>query len=477
MLDRVIDLYDHPPEASAVVHDDSLLHFQVLSNELHRLGSQLSVVTPQEIQLVLAPHEHLVQCWFNDAGQLCVLWLTQRSPLRYYGLDDTFNAAAWDSCIASWHHALESPEDTQARWTASTQPQAVMPRFLAWCWSIIQADHPQTGVAPQLILLPSAKLACLPWLAMVSSSQGSLPTVTGWQAGQLVLAVSTTTLLAQRTLDSDPTNPIKPIEQVAVSGAEDCLRLVFGKAEALNALAMISDTPRIVRAEAKDIRPLTCRFPLQLLQRWVNNDRMHLIMHGHFEPIKPGQSLLAIETKAPTTKLTVWQLSMSQMAGEISMSVCQAMSIGEAKEQYYGPLGIGAALVSAGATCVIGCLWQANQFASMVFYYLWFEERPRHTALQTLAICQGRMRTMDAQELEAIIQKTAPHLKSSASGHIAMANAQGWPSMFSPPYYWAGYTVLADAPMHSRSSAPMSLWMRCQAWLRAIGRILWRRKH
>jgi Uncharacterized protein conserved in bacteria len=384
----------------------------------------------EECRRRLRTGEALVQLVFDPGtGALCALWLVQGQPLK-------------------WRHF--GPEAKQHHWQDPDKPPregGVLDRWGAWIaqgerrlrfendlWPTVMNSAPVQGVArtlrgwaeqariEHLVVLFPAPLAQLPWEALPAFSSGCV----------LERAVS---LACWRTTHP-PATEARSAAGIFYDSDPHSAR--FGKAEAECAGRFWESPPRGIG------EGLTAFDVLASLRQRRNG---HLILHGLYQPFDPRVSHLRLTA---TERLQAWTMSAVGLAGgQWGLSACQANLSGRAARDLLGPVGVGPALVAAGAERVIGPLWSCDQVASWVFHDLLFSAAGRQpTELWARLVLQAkvRLREMGREELRGRLVK--------ALGESAFRTLQhdfhdllAAERPFVSPFYWAPFTLLgADTP-------------------------------
>lgn len=422
-------------------HDITFAFFETLGAELDRLGYALKLADVNDCAAELSTDEHLAQIWFAANGSAYALILSRdgdKPRLRNEPMGPGLAFHCWEALIeygkkahdtaacAARDPARQEEADlaSQQAWATFVGPQS--PATLLLHEIRQQLAGSSAGTIRCNLILP-AELARLPWLARAVS--GVTDGVGDFQAGEFVLEASATTWLTARRATFNESVDAAPAQVVYVSHGNDGL---YGSAEATSARQAIGAIPVAMKGIVEVTRALQAPGPT------------HLIVHGAFSPFDPSGSFLTIDGKAPD--LPAWLLPAITVRGDVSLSVCNAMLVGQGtgESQWSGPVGIGPLLRACGARSVIGPLGVQNQLASLLFYSLWFELRRTLSAVQALAEAQRRLRTMtkaDAiKRVTRIDRKLVPHVQS----HF-LSSPKG-SALFNTPSLWAQFTLLGDSP-------------------------------
>ncbi|NJM12602.1 MAG: CHAT domain-containing protein, partial [Synechococcaceae cyanobacterium SM1_2_3] len=96
----------------------------------------------------------------------------------------------------------------------------------------------------------------------------------------------------------------------------------------------------------------------------------HLILHGHYQPLDPRASYLEV---GDSERVFAWCLAALKPHGHFGLAACQAGLHGRAAVHWLGSVGLGPALVAAGARRVIAPLWRCDAVATWLFHQLLYE--------------------------------------------------------------------------------------------------------
>ncbi|MFO1428710.1 MAG: CHAT domain-containing protein [Candidatus Competibacteraceae bacterium] len=289
----------------------------------------------------LQADEALAQLFFDpNTGDLKALWLTQGQALQ----QRCFPAASrYDF------------------WSASGGKDGILARWIAWfqqgehtlalqdLWSSVMDSAPVRSVAATLsewarqarlqrlcVLFP-AELAQLPWEALNIFDPEHLI---------LERAVSLTHWRAPPRAPSKSEEPVPP---AIIAYAQRDPSVAYGRREAEQA-GNYWHSPVEHNATAFDV-----------MARLQQRPHGHLIMHGQYVAHNPYLSHLKLSS---TDHLYAWTFGALDLQGHLGLSACQATLSGQQAEHLLGPVGLGPALVAAGARRVIGPLWNCDQLAS-----------------------------------------------------------------------------------------------------------------
>ncbi len=186
---------------------------------------------------------------------------------------------------------------------------------------------------------------------------------------------------------------------------------------------------------------------VEVLERLRRHAHAHLILHGEYHPGDPRSSHLKVRRDQP---LPLWApAAVGVGARRLVLSACQSNLSGRNDAGLLGPVGIGPALLVAGARAVLGTLWDCDDLASTVFFHLLVGlegEEPwrRASAHARVAEAQRRLRALSGAELRALL---AGRLGAALFEDIYEPDLEEYldpPRPFEQPVYWAPYTLLGE---------------------------------
>jgi CHAT domain-containing protein len=140
-----------------------------------------------------------------------------------------------------------------------------------------------------------------------------------------------------------------------------------------------------------------------------------------------------------------WTLAALNLRGHVALSACQAGLHGRAanERRWLGSVGLGPALLAAGARRVIAPLWRCNQVATWLFHELLYEaaaEQPGVSWPRLLARARERLRALPLADIEA-------RLRQRRGENYRAADFLAWQEQdppFANPVHWAGFVLLGE---------------------------------
>ncbi|QLH49950.1 MAG: CHAT domain-containing protein [Candidatus Accumulibacter cognatus] len=464
--------------------EDLFSVLESMAGEIDRLGMGLAIPGPAECARALAAEESLVQVWMSANGRMQVLALTAAGsgsgndgpaepPLRHQVLAEDFSKDAWEPLLTRWESILQggpeltwrspahlalthvpaalSSRDWWADFVAESSPAT---RFLAW----LSEQGLLTGERRCVVVLP-ARLSRLPWLARAVTGMRGQPESA---AGKLRLEISVASWLQCR---SAPSESGERGQAVFLAASSDHADGRFGRTEAA------------VAARAMQVEAHPAHGIVELVRALCAAGPAHLVVHGAFDPGEPTRSYLSADRTTP--HLPAWILAALPVCGDISLSACEAMLVGDGEHRWQGPVGIGPLLRARGARSVVGALGFADQLASLLFFQLWFAERRTKSAVEALASTQQTLRSLSLRRAQRLLKEIggpdAQMFDTAVRQHNADAKRQGWQTPFADPRLWASFTLIGDAPPEPYAARPAkdrfadwlgSLWERVCRFLR-----------
>ncbi|WP_300451729.1 CHAT domain-containing protein [Accumulibacter sp.] len=443
-----------------------------LAGEIDRLGMGLAIPGPAECARALAPEESFVQVWMSANGRMQVLALTAAGSgnddpaeplLDHRVLPEDFAENAWEPLLAGWdsilqadpEHAWHSPAhpllapapatSSTAWWNDFVAESSPATRFLAW----LSEQGLLTDERRCVVVLP-ARLGRLPWLARAVTGVRGQPESA---AGKLRLEISMASWLQSRSAPAESGARGHAVHLAAPSDRTDDR---FGRAEAAVAA-------RAMRVEAYPAHGM-----VELVRALCAPGPAHLVVHGAFDPRKPTHSYLSADNETP--HLPAWILAALPVCGDISLSACEAMLVGDGEHRWQGPVGIGPLLRARGARSVVGALGAADQLASLFFFHLWFAERRTKPAVEALASAQQTLRSLSLRRAQRLLKEIggpdAPVFDTALRQQHGNAKRQGWATPFADPRLWAAFTLIGDAPPELYAARPAKA--RFVDWIAAL---------
>jgi len=173
-----------------------------------------------------------------------------------------------------------------------------------------------------------------------------------------------------------------------------------------------------------------------------NRAHGHLTLHGRYDPLDPRASHLTV---SHTEHIPAWTLAALNPRGHIALSACQAGLHGRAahERRWLGSVGLGPALLAAGARRVIAPLWRCNQVATWLFHELLYEAataQPDVSWPRLLAWTRERLRALPLADIEARLRQRRG--KSYRAADFIEWQEQDPP--FANPVHWAGFVLLGE---------------------------------
>lgn len=192
----------------------------------------------------------------------------------------------------------------------------------------------------------------------------------------------------------------------------------------------------------------------------------HIISHAIFDNLQPECSRFQYQK----SNLFAWKISCGQMAGEVNLTACEALSIGSKSnrlmnELYFGPMGIGASIHAAGAQVVRGNIWLIEFLPSYLFNHHWYTHREKYNTHTSLILTQNTLRELTKKDIinflisqkeEIDDQMTKMSLERTISEFEYLSkNTDDATRPFSHPFFWQGYCVLGfhEPNVTSKSSS------------------------
>ncbi len=374
----------------------------------------------------LQNHEALAQLFFDpNTGDLQALWLTPGQPLERRCFPAASRYAGWstpdgDGVLACWIAWFQEGEHTlalQELWPTVMDSQPV--RSVAATLS----EWAHAAKVQRLCVLFPAELAQLPWEALEA-----------FDPERLILerAVSLTHWRAPLKVSPEPQDPV-PLATIVYAQRDGSV--AYGRQESEQAGAYWRSP---VPPPATDPEQSATVFDVmaQLQQR----PHGHLIMHGRYIAHNPYISHLKLSS---TDYLYAWTFGALDLQGHLGLSACQATLSGQEAEHLLGPVGLGPALIAAGARRVIGPLWNCEQLASWLFHRSLFqaaENRPERPWTCHLAQARRQLRAMTSAELRTFLQQHLGEKFREPDFDYLLTEERP----FANPYYWAPFVVLGD---------------------------------
>lgn len=182
-----------------------------------------------------------------------------------------------------------------------------------------------------------------------------------------------------------------------------------------------------------------------LLSLFASGRGGHLLMHGHYDARDPYGSGL---WPAQDQFLPLWAACARPIPGGVfNLAACRAALAGPTTAELLGPVGIGPALVAAGATRVTGPLWSVHTLAAWAFFEADLDcaqAHPQRTAAERLPLTQEAMRTLSAERLRALVSNTLgqARMKCIVPNHPPLRDRNPFP--FASPIHWAAFVPLGE---------------------------------
>ncbi|HRD49163.1 MAG TPA: CHAT domain-containing protein [Candidatus Contendobacter sp.] len=371
----------------------------------------------------LQPAEALAQLFFDpNTDRLQALWLTRDQPLTRRFFPESAQGDRW-----------RGPEGILSAWDAWVENGELSHRFPARFAQLTRADQPAHAVIAALsqwasaagcdrvaLVLP-AELAQLPWEAFAPASLilTRVVNLTGWR---------------------NTRNP-PPVTDPQAFVAYDPDPGYYGAEQAKTA----SDYWGIAK-------PVASTTAFDLMAGLHTRTHSHLILHGHYQPLDPRASHLKVNQ---VERIFAWCLAALNPHGHFGLSACQAGLHGRAAAGWLGSVGLGPALVAAGARRVIAPLWRCDAVATWLFHQLLYQaaaDQPTESWSRLLAQARTRLRDLSLDEVKKWLGK---RYREADFEDAAFAN----------PYYWAGFILIgeddpwpkpasaSDAPSHELETA------------------------
>jgi hypothetical protein len=364
----------------------------------------------------LKPAEALAQLFFDpNSGQLQALWLTPRAPLTRRAFPATAQADHWRGdagILERWARWAEGGEletgfpDVFATFAASAPTRALVATLHSWA--------AETGCRHLVLLLP-AELAQLPWEALDAFDPERLTLerpvhLAGWRG-------------------NDHPPPVTDPQAHIAWGAN----IGYGPEEAAAASAYWRSPAPQADDEAH---------AFDIMAGLHTRAHGHLTLHGRYDPLDPRASHLTVSA---TERIPAWTLAALNPRGHIALSACQAGLHGRPahERRWLGSVGLGPALLAAGARRVIAPLWRCNQVATWLFHELLYEAaaaQPGASWPRLLAWTRERLRVLPLADIEARLRQRRG--KSYRAADFIEWQEQDPP--FANPVHWAGFVLLGE---------------------------------
>lgn len=412
--------------------DATIAHLDVITQEAARLGHRLQIPTPAECAARLQPHDRLVQLWFDAEGRLCMLELQPDGSLASQALAG-LDRPSWQSLLELWSNLSSTTqrldnflEQSHAAWLHFSLPSGNAVTLL----NLLSRSQRGIGErsAGQTIWIAPGELACLPWLALATAHGSPNCNATDDDvpaAIRLESSVSAWRYAKPSTADQTPDLTDAGIARVFADLGD-----AYGEADGRQAAYCLG-------AAALEAAKTTS---LDLMLALQHSGPKHLALHGIFDPSDSSASRLNINA---SLAIPTWWISMVNVRGDISLSVCDAMmSATSPKRPWLGPVGIGPLLRARGASSVVGPLWAITKIASLMFYAHWFNARKTAEPMQALARAQLAMRTVPSAQAAAMLRQIAPALAGEIDSYVDSTVRRNWKTPFDHPGLWASFSLL-----------------------------------
>jgi CHAT domain-containing protein len=182
-----------------------------------------------------------------------------------------------------------------------------------------------------------------------------------------------------------------------------------------------------------------------VLEQWAHAERAHLACHGVFDVRSPLQSALILAGGKFTLGETMTELSSGRGPREVVLSACQT-ALTEFVQLPEEVIGFPVGLIQAGAETVIGTLWSVNDWSTSLLMAKYAAERLSCSSAEALRRAQVWLRDSGPEELARFCREVCRMVSRTDAEamrlHLAALTLRprDAPTLFSEPYYWAGFT-------------------------------------
>ncbi len=400
---------------------------------------RLEIPTPEAVQARLSGGEALAQLYFTQDGALEALWLTAESPLKQLALCADAALSRWDEPLTLWNAWLrpraadksDTPIDLSQDWLAVLARQPAVSALAGTLRDWFKTQD-------KIILFLPAKLAQLPWESLIdwqapqsrqTNGKAKSPimergvTLTHWRKAQVTRSTAKSALLADD-------NTLSAFSRLEAHYSGKMKGVQFEEAPGVVAL---------LKSLSSD------------------NGLTHLVAHSQLNLADPWRSSLSVSRKEP--ELPAWALPGAGVQGELMLSACEVLRHGVAvQDDLLGTVGIGPALIAAGAKRVSGPLWVCDPVAALFFSYYRLnlhKTKPGLMAFEIQEQARAKLRNATSRELqheftkhiapgENLVEKVKISFLEPASPLLPdLSKPEARP--FSHPFYHAGFATLGEA--------------------------------